>query len=138
MTLLAHSLHSACTALAQRFHTVCTWFLGLRDRDTDGHACLPFFQPSVLDSSHALMRSPLASTRGGKTITDLRSPRRPAVSMYSFVGERARKAPAPPPKGGGAGEAVPPPPVHRTRPPDRSHRPLPPKRRKGAAPDDWH
>jgi hypothetical protein len=36
MTLLAHSLHSACTALAQRFHTVCTWFLGLRDRDTDG------------------------------------------------------------------------------------------------------
>ena len=28
--------------------------------------------------------------------------------MHSFVGQRARKAPAPPPKGGGAGEAAPP------------------------------
>ena len=64
MTLLAHSLHSACTALAQRLHTVCTQFLGLRRGDTplqqpNMHKHLPDLPslPPVLVHMHAFLFS---------------------------------------------------------------------------------
>ena len=52
--------------------------------------------------------------------------------MYSFVGERARKAPAPPPpKGGGAGEAAPPPPSTEPAHPTAATDPCPRKEGRG-------
>ena len=138
MTLLAHSLHSACTALAQRFHTVCTWFLGLRDRDTDGQQRnmdnhLPNLPspPSVLVHMHVFLffNLPLAAEAlyivvrvdvladFPEAATKLCNRLVPRLTCL-----RHRLAPPPPPHGGRGGGGGSPPP----RPPNPPTRPQPP------------